>query len=220
MDKVARHQQTRGEHVRDFADTHLDLFATGDAAEDIAIVRAEVKNLSDTGGSQSGSGQAAKGATARIAEIVLETEGELVDIARTARRLKKREPNLTLHFELPDGQADDDIMNAARGFITNATPLKAKFIARGMADDFLDDLGDLVEEFDALVAQQTGHVEDRGDDTAAITASVKRLVDAIEDLDDIMENKLKKLPDALGEWKRASALGKIPHNPRPKKTTA
>ncbi len=214
MDKVARHQQARGERVRDFADTHTALFASGDAAEDIAIVRAEITNLSNSGGSQSGSGQAAKGDTARIAEIVHETEAELRDIARTGRRLKKRDPNMTAHFELPANDADDTIMNTARGFITNATPLKAKFIARGMADDFLDDLGDLVEEYDDLVAAQTGHEEDRGDDTAAITASVKNLVDAIDDLDDIMKNKLKMLPAELGEWKRASARGKIPRNPK------
>lgn len=218
MDKIARFQQARGERVRDFADGHAALFASGDAAEDIAIVRAAVETLNTEGGEQSAHGQLSRGAVRRIAEVVREVEGEEQDIVRSFKRIKLRNPEITVTFEPPANRADDTIINTARGFITNAEPLKAKFIARGMDADFLDHLTDLVEEYDELTGQKTQHGEDKQDDTAAITAAVDRLVNTIEDLDDIMENTLKKTPAVLGEWKRASARGKIPRNPRQKKT--
>ncbi len=93
------------------------------------------------------------------------------------------------------------------------TPLQARFIERGKKPDFLSALQSDIAHYDELVsAQQSGSMAGETS-THGISRAVEALIDAIEDLDDIMDNVYEDDPEKFAAWNRASALGTIPRNP-------
>lgn len=215
MDKYAVQQQERGQRVDVFAGENPTLFVSGHAAEDIAVVRAALTDLQALAGAQSAQGQSASGATSSKSTLAAHLEAELRAISRTAKRIKKRHPEITVDFDLPSSQSDSALLQTAQAFITNATPIQNLFIERGMDANFIAELQDDLTQYSALLTAQQSGDANRSTATAAIAAAVERLIDAIDDLDDLMKNKLSGNAPLLAAWKRAATRGKIRRDPHP-----
>jgi len=84
-----------------------------------------------------------------------ELREELLAINRTARAMAYTQPGLEDKFRLPRGKADQTLLTAARAFLADATPLAAEFINHEMPADFLDDLKQLIAEFEAALHQRS-----------------------------------------------------------------
>ena len=103
---------------------------------------------------------------------------------------------------------------AARAFAINALPLKQDFIDWGMETDFLEDLNADIAAYDAASQTQDTRYAGREGDTDDLEIAVKTLVDAIDDLDTLMNNILRSNPPVLSQWREASHYDKPPRAKR------
>ena len=132
--------------------------------------------------------------------------------SRTARGIAEAHPNFNAPFRMPLGNNDQDLVDAALGMVTAATPadVKAKFISYGMPADFIEDLQEDIAEFQAAITDQSGKVGDRKssgvmiDETADEGMSIKR------QMDPIVRNFYHDRPDVLVEWETASHVERGP----------
>lgn len=96
-------------------------------------------------------------------------------------------------FKIGDGGA----------FAADALPLKNDFIRFSMPANFIEDLNDHIQEFEAaLILQQTGrgtHVRAK----AGINDSLEDALDAIRQLDAIVPNLSQENPEMLAAWTSA-----------------
>ena len=215
MDKLAIHQKERGERIEHFATDNPQAFSdpTSDASQDLAEIKTQVLFLQSGGvGQISGAGQSS-GATAAKTQLLAKMEKDIRALRRTFGRIKTRDSSLSFDLNLPADGKEQTVVDTAKSYIAQITPIKAKFIARGKKADFLDALNnDLLLYAQLVTAQQTGQGGSQNE-TAAIEESVKNLVDAIEGLDDIMDNFYEDNPDKLREWNRIAELGTIARQP-------
>jgi hypothetical protein len=144
-----------------------------------------------------------------------EARGNLRDdleaISRTARSIAEGMPGLDDKFRLPRGAANDqELVAAARAFATDALPMKATFIEYGMPADFLDDLNDDIEAFDAAVSAQEAGRRERVTATAAIDEVIERGMQMARRLDAIVYNVFRDQPSKLAAWKSARHVERAP----------
>lgn len=215
MDKLAIRQKERGERVILFAAAHPKPFAvaTSEAAQDLVVIKREVAFLATGGTNQmTGAGQSG-GATGAKTQLLRKMESDVRALRRTFDRIKTRDASITFDLDLPADRKEQTLVDTATAYLGAITPLKAKFIARGKSADFLDDLQNDLSQYAALVAQQQSGAATSENTTSAIDKSLNTLVDAIDDLDDIMDNLYEGDPLLYAEWNRASKLGTIARNP-------
>jgi len=67
-------------------------------------------------------------------------------------------PSLEEKFRVPRNNNDQELLNAARAFLADATPLKTQFIAHEMPADFLDDLQADIDAMQAAINSQSSGV--------------------------------------------------------------
>lgn len=215
MKKLVIHQQERGERIINFADNpnNEQDFQAADAVAALTIIRAQVTKLQALPEVQKISGDAAHGATGTMRNLRQKFLKDMRSLRRTLEQIKKKDSSIAANLEPPADQKDATILAAAAAYVTILTPLKAKFIARGKKATFLDALTDDIALFNQLqTAQQTG-TAGREDAVGDISTTVEKLIAAIEDLNDIMENVYEDDPIKLAQWRRAEKLGTIARNP-------
>ena len=101
---------------------------------------------------------------------------DLKAINLTARAMAADVPGLDDKFRLPPVGNDQLLLNAARAFLADATPLAAQFIAHEMPADFLDDLRDDIAALEAAIGNQASGV---GEGVSARVAIETRVDDGV-----------------------------------------
>ena len=115
---------------------------------------------------------------------------DLQAINRTARPMSRIYPGLMDKLRVPYNTSDQGLLAAARACATNAEPLKAEFIKRGMPEDFLEDLQADIAQFEAAIAHMAQSRDAHVEATAAIDELIERGMNAVNELEPIMRNTL------------------------------
>ena len=153
-DKESRNYQ-RFVRVHGFAQAHASDFAPGSlGTQTFAIVGAVITEIDGlAAGEVSAHGGARQGTETR-AQARVALHEDLVAINRTARAMANDVPGINEMFRMPRGNNDRDLINAARAFLADATPLKAQFIAHELPADFLEDLQADIEAMESAIRDQ------------------------------------------------------------------
>ena len=137
---------------------------------------------------------------------------------RTARSISETMPEVAAKFRLPRNIGDQELLGVAQAVATDAIPLKSEFIRYAMPVDFLDELGELTEEFrSALTTQQTGRAS-RVSASAAIENTLDEALSAIRRLDSIVRNTFVDDPETLSAWTVARHVKRPPRTKAPSVT--
>ena len=142
-------------------------------------------------------------------------------IRRTARAMAEEMPELAARFRLPRSVPDQELVGLAQAIATDALPLKDLFISFAMPDDFLEELTELIADFDeAFTGQQTGRGK-RLAATAVIDDTLDDALSAVRQLNAIVRNTFADDPEPLSRWATARHVQREPRrNAIPQAPTA
>jgi hypothetical protein len=149
------------------------------------------------------------------------TRAELVRrldaIYQTVRVLAlSNRPDLEDKFRSPRDINDQALLTLARTYGTDAFPLKADLIKRGLGADFIADLDAAALAFDSALNKRT-QVRDL---SIAATAEINRLLShglrLVRELGVVVRNTYADDPSKLALWDSASHVEKPPRRVRPK----
>jgi hypothetical protein len=190
-------------HANDFTATSLGTLTFRALDEVIA----EIESLS--GHEASARGTARQGTETR-SQARAALRDDLEAISRTARVMADDVPGINEKFRVPRNANDQELMNAARAFLADATPLKAQFIAHEMPADFLEDLQSDIDAMLAAINSQSSGVGSHVAANAALDDAMDRGNDLCRKLDAIVRNKYANNPAVLAEWTSASHTERAP----------
>jgi hypothetical protein len=194
------------------AENAADFPSTTFGGELFAKISASVTNLeSHIAARSSGKGSAMAGTSSKTASREA-LQDALERISRTARAMSATTPGLKDKFRLPQHMTNQDLLGLARAFAQDALPLKNDFLRFAMPADFLDDLNELIDEFDnAIHAQQTGD-NSRVMAHAAFDNELESALAAIRQLDAIVRNTYHNNPAKLAAWESARHVERAPRS--------
>lgn len=135
---------------------------------------------------------------------------DISDISRTARSMNYQFPNIAEKFRMPRGNNDQQLLSAARAFLTEAAPHEADFVSYGMPADFLADLEADIEAFEAALGTTGEAVDSHVEATAEIDEAVRRGMIAKRILDGVVKNIYRNNAGKLAAWTSASHIEKAP----------
>jgi hypothetical protein len=146
------------------------------------------------------------------------TRGELLRrldaIYQTAHVTAFIRPELEDKFRSPRGINDQALLTLARTYGNDAFPLKAEFVKRGLGADFINELAEAAQGFEAALNERT---QGRGKHVAA-TAGIDRLIDCglqiVRVLRVLVLNAYAADPAKLALWESASHVEKPSHRTR------
>lgn len=119
-------------------------------------------------------------------------------------------PGIDDKFRLPRADKDQNLLNVARGFLTDAQPLSAQFIAHELPANFVSDLIADIEAFEIAMTTQTSGLGQRMAAGAAIDEAIDSGRSIVRKLDAIVKNKYAHNAAVLAQWTSAS------HTERPR----
>jgi len=125
-------------------------------------------------------------------------------VGRTARVIAYATPGFDDKFRTPRGIGDQALLTLARTFAADAEPLKAEFIKRGLAANFIQELNEAADDFDEAINQKVQHRGKQVAATAAIDGMVGRGVRIVRELDAFVRNTMADDSSALAAWESAS----------------
>jgi hypothetical protein len=144
---------------------------------------------------------------------------QLEAINRTSRVLALRSPGLEDKFRMPLPFPAQDLLKAARSFLTNATPLKAQFIREELPEDFLEQLTAAISDFETSITEANRTKGVKVSAHAAQDEDIGEGMSLLQQLDVNVRNKSASDRAVLAEWasashvERHSSSGKQPDNP-------
>ncbi len=191
--------------VRDFGATHATDFPTDTLGSALfAAVGTTITEIEQAAATQASKGSSAKQETeskSLAREALLE---EMEAIGLTARALALKNPGLENKFRVPRTASDSDLLNAARAFLTDATPLSAEFIRHEMPADFLDDLREAITAFEHAITARNQNREGRISATASLDAIIDAGFKQVKQLNAVVRNKYRNDSAMLAAWTSAS----------------
>ena len=146
---------------------------------------------------------------------------DLVAIARSADVIAAGNPNFKNTFVLPDRRRKNELATAARQFIKDAQAVKADFLSLEMNENFLNQLQERLDGFEAT--QKGGQGNARGEKVVAsdaVSTLVGRGSFALDVLDVVIRNKYRGNTEALKAWQDASSLEFTPRRKKGEKAAA
>lgn len=169
-----------------------------------AAVKALVLEINKLGEEQSGAAAAARASTElkRVARLLL--LAIMRAIRDTAKAMEAEHPGISDIFKIPTKNGDEALINAARAFVTAATPLKDDFLQREMPSTFLEDLTAAINKFESAANSVNLSKSKRVGTTAGLKNALKRAIALRNELNPIVRNKYQSDPAALAEWKSAN----------------
>jgi len=184
--------------LRDFSNTHRDLFAASAVAQEaFASVDAAITELTTTDQVKLSASAAARNDRKALARKAL-TE-LLVKVCTLARVLRARGVDVA-DFEMPVSKSDQTLLTAARQFAQDAVPLEAEFNGHGIGPKVI---AEGTAAFDKATRDKGMK---RADHTAARTRIQDLLASAFLDvrrLDLIVDNELGDNNPLRAVWKEA-----------------
>ncbi len=207
MNDLERNYYNTFVSVRDFGLENAADFPVGSVgAESFAVVGAAAGAMEAAGAAQS-SGVSRQTATAKSLALAALRE-DLRAISRTARSLAVDDAGIGDLFKMPAGGGTQNLLAAARSFLTNAAPLEAKFIAFEMPADFLSDLKTDIETFEQSVTDKGNATGEKVSATASIGEAVDKGLSGLRRLRAIIPNKYRDNPSKLAAWASAGHVAR------------
>jgi hypothetical protein len=202
--------------VRDFGAAHASTFATASLGGQLfAELNAAVAELTAQAATQVAGFSTSREGTTSKASARAALREHLTVINRTARAMAVDQPAIAEKFRRPSGSGDQVLLNAARAFLTNATPLAAEFIKHELPDDFLAELEADINELEQAISAKHHNTESHVSATAAIDSALERGLNALRKLDAIVRNKFHNDPAILAAWESASHAQHHARKPAP-----
>ena len=205
MDDNERRRYETFMRVREFIAARAEEFRpTTLAGELFVTLNAVITELGIHTSSQASQRGAARESSTGKAAARDELRRDMEAISRTARAMALSTPGLEDRFRAPRNLSDQALLALARAFAADAVPLKQQFIARGLPDDFLEDLAADIAAFEQTINRK---IQRRGAQvaaTAAIDGAIERGVNVVRELDAIMRNKYAEDGATLAAWLSAS----------------
>lgn len=130
-------------------------------------------------------------------------EDAMLNVAGMWRPMAKNYENARNKFRMSNG-SDQLMIDTAGSFIEDATPLKAAFVARGMPENFIDDLIAKRDAFNAVVNESAEARLERIGVNAEFREPLKRCRAAVEDVDPIVKMVYRADAKKRAEWLAAS----------------
>jgi hypothetical protein len=185
--------------VRDFGETHGDLFQeTSLAREQFTAVAAVVNQLS---GHAVTTMAAEREGLQRKAMARAALADQLQTISRTARGMSEDTPGLEDKFRLPVRGSIQTLLTAGRLFARDAEAFESQFIAHAMPPTFLGDLHAIVQAFERAIHDRVESKEDQIAARSNIAAALLSGASAVRKLDAILANQLRNDPATLAVWR-------------------
>jgi len=200
--------------VREFGATHIAQFPpTSFGGEKFAILDSVIDALEEKTSAQSSGRSRVRESTSSKAAARDELMRDLEAISRTARAMALTTPGLNDKFRVPHNQSNQAVLATARAASTDALPLKAEFIRRGLPADFIEDLEADIEILEQAITSKAQGTESHIAATAAIDREIERGMNAVRELDPVVRNKFASDPATLAAWLSATH---VERNPRRK----
>ena len=182
--------------------------------QQFAIVTTAVTQLAGLGAAQVSGGDAAHAAVMSLAVGRVHLHDDLAGIAGAAHSLALLgTTGLAGKFLMPRGNGTTKLLNAARAFLADATPLKAQFLTVNLPANFLDNLSSDIGIYEAALAAKGAGKGKRGGATGGIADAAHDAAIALHVLNTVVTNTYKNDPQKLAEWVIASHVQK--HTPVP-----
>jgi hypothetical protein len=194
--------------IREFGAAHRDRFpAAGPAAQLFAAVSKAVDQLSTFVDTQAAGQDASRGGALSKAAARDGLNQALDAIARTARAFATA--GLGGTFYLPSARNDHELATTARRFAQDAGPLKAQFVAHGLAKSFVGDLEATLGAFERAAQDRLAAREATAGAAAGIGATMEQALAALTRLDAIVANTLRGEPTLLAAWTAARRVARV-----------
>ncbi len=196
-------------------------FASGSKA---LSLRDELKGLlsefSAAGREQKSSGKGSRSYTSAKLSALNALREDLVAIARSADVIAAGNSKFKNTFTLPDRRRKNELASAARQFIKDAAGVKADFLALEMKPNFLEQLQERLDAYEAAQSSQATPRGERVVATDATSALVNRGSFTLDVLDVVMRNKYSDNPAAIKAWEEACSLEFTPRRKKGEKAAA
>jgi hypothetical protein len=191
-----------------------DFPATSTGGQQFALVTNAVTLLDGLGATQVSGGESAHAAVMALAVGRVHLHGDLAGIAGAAHSLALLgTTGLAGKFLLPRGNGTAKLLNSARAFLADATPLKAQFLTVSLPAGFLDTLTADIGIYETALAAKGAGKGVRGGATGGIAEAAHNAAIALHVLDTVVKNTYQNDPQKLAEWVIASHVQK--HTPVP-----
>ncbi len=185
-------------------------FATTKFAELAAIVT-EIE--SESAAQQSGFGEAAQ--QYEVKDTARENLRDLMAaISRTSKSMEYEFDGIADKFKFQRNMPDVTMLGKARAFETEANPYKAAFENYGLSGNFISDLTDAANAFEATFSTTASATAEHVAATAEEASKIRQGMIIVRILDGIVKNRYANDPGKLAAWISASHVEKAP-----KKTT-
>ncbi len=206
MKKQVIHTLDALKRVNAFYTNHAaDFPADSIGGQQFAKVAAVVTQAGNLGEQQLTAGADAHHSVLSKATLRLLIHDDMAGINRAARSLSLLGTvDLDGKFAMPHSRGDQRLVNAARAFITEATPFKAPMTQLGLPADFLDTLKTHADAFETAGTGKAAGKESKASATAGLSDTAHDAVIALHVLDTIVRNTYKNDPQKLAEWIVAS----------------
>lgn len=190
--------------IRDFGAANAAAFPAGSLGAGLFTrLNDVVDELNRHGRDQTLGSGAAKTSTGAKRDARESLRQQMRAISDTARAMESSVPNISNSFRVPNTNGDEALLNAARAFVSAATPLKVEFTSRELQESFLDDLSETIDEFERAVNSRNLNTERRVSATASIKHVLEQGMQLKRELDAIVRNKFRADPAKLAAWESA-----------------
>jgi hypothetical protein len=119
-------------------------------------------------------------------------------------------------FPYPPRNNDEQLLQMAGVYATNALPLKAQLIAHELPADFLEDLAADKAAFQSKSAERGNAVGDHIAARQKLDDALGRGVEKVRDLTSLMKVKYANNAGKLAEWTAATHIERAPKRAKPK----
>ena len=200
LDTLKRVNVFAAKYAADFPPTSL-------GGQQFAKIAAAVTQTGNLGEQQLTAGADAHSSILSKATLRLLIHDGLTAINRAAHSLAMLgTAGLEGKFQIPHSRGDQKLVNAARSFITEATPFKARMVKLNLPVDFLDALKTEADAFETAASGKSSGKESRASATAGLSDTAHDAVIALHVADTIVRNTYKNDPQKLAEWTVASHI--------------
>jgi len=117
-------------------------------------------------------------------------------------------------FPRPPQNNDEQLLQLADVYASNALPLKVQFIAHELPAEFLEELAADKVEFQEAIAGQTNAVGDHISAREELDDAFDRAVQKVRKLNGLVEVRYANDPGKLAEWAAASHIERAPRKAR------
>jgi hypothetical protein len=201
--------------VRQYGVDHAASFPAGSrGSEVLAELNNVITELEGHAAAQASSKRASRESTTMKSAARAALREDLEAISRTARAMALTIPGMNDKFRLPFNAGDQAWLAAARSFATDAEPLKAEFVRRGLPEDLLEDLNADVEAFEEAINRKAQKTGARVAATVSIDEATERGINGVRELNAIVRNVFRNDPATLAEWTSASHTERPPRRAR------